>query len=307
MAIPLTVIGGFLGAGKTTLLNHVLHTAPDRRYAVMVNDFGKLNIDAELIAEHGGTTATLTNGCICCSMGDDVLRALFNVLQSPLQPEHILIEASGVAQPWRIAEIAFLDSSLALDGVIVLANAETVCSQAQDTYIGKTVIQQLQAADIIVLNKIDLAAPGSLPLVQHWLTEQQPGARIVRSQHGQVPLAVLFGLHQDHAPALNHAVPDHQSQFRSFSFQTQQPFKAAALRSTLEALPVSVIRAKGVLWMDHDPDHQQRLQLVGRRWQIDAGTAWPCTTQAGNRLVILGTPEMPTEDQLQALFNAALA
>lgn len=110
-AIPVTIVGGFLGAGKTTFLNHLLKTS-GARYAVLVNDFGAVNIDASLIARHDGTTMTLANGCVCCSIGDGFLDTLGNVLDARIPFDHIIIEASGVGDPWRIAEIALIEPSL---------------------------------------------------------------------------------------------------------------------------------------------------------------------------------------------------
>ena len=107
---PLTVVGGFLGAGKTTLLNHLLRQTK-QRLAVLVNDFGAINIDAELVASHNGNTISLANGCICCSIGDNLVEALVDLTRQRSLPDHIIIEASGVADPARIAELARLDFS----------------------------------------------------------------------------------------------------------------------------------------------------------------------------------------------------
>src|SRR3546814_17999490 len=100
--IPLTVIGGFLGAGKTTLLNRLLRQS-GRRYIVLVNDFGAVNIDAALIASHDGSTINLANGCVCCPMADGLAEALLRVLDAQVRPEHIVIDASGVGGPWQLA------------------------------------------------------------------------------------------------------------------------------------------------------------------------------------------------------------
>ncbi len=117
--IPFSVIGGFLGAGKTTLLNHWLRHAQGQRLALLVNDFGAINIDADLIEAHAGDTIALTNGCVCCQIGDDLSLALLRVLDSARRFDAVIVEASGVADPGRIAQLGRADPRLRLDAVIV--------------------------------------------------------------------------------------------------------------------------------------------------------------------------------------------
>jgi G3E family GTPase len=121
-SIPLTVIGGFLGAGKTTLVNHLLATA-ERRWGVLVNDFGAVNVDAALIAESGSDSVALANGCVCCAMGDDLGDALANLVARNPAPEHVIVEASGVGDPWRIAQLALIEPGFSLEPLVVLADA----------------------------------------------------------------------------------------------------------------------------------------------------------------------------------------
>lgn len=124
--IPFTVIGGFLGAGKTTLLNRLLCGAEGRRFAVLVNDFGALDIDSRLVVAHGGDTVALANGCLCCTIGDSLVTTVLGLLERPERFDHIVVEASGVADPGRIADLAVLEPRLSRDGVIVVVDAAEV-------------------------------------------------------------------------------------------------------------------------------------------------------------------------------------
>ncbi len=153
--IPVTVVGGFLGAGKTTFLNHLLKTSSSR-YAVLVNDFGAVNIDAGLIAKHDGTTLTLTNGCVCCSTGGGFIDTLNALLDSRIPFDHIVIEASGVGDPWRIAEIALVEPSLRLNAVIVIADASRIEHLLIDPRVSDTVRKQFERCDVVLLNKTDI-------------------------------------------------------------------------------------------------------------------------------------------------------
>jgi G3E family GTPase len=190
-AIPFTVIGGFLGAGKTTLLNRLLRGATGRRFAVLVNDFGALDIDGGLVADHGGDTIALANGCLCCTIGDSLVTTLLSLLERPERFDHIVVEASGVADPGRIADLAVLEPRLARDGVIVVVDAAEVRARAADRRVGDTITRQLAAADLLVLNKTDLAH--DLAVLRGWLSTHS-AAPLLEARHADVPLDLLFGL-----------------------------------------------------------------------------------------------------------------
>jgi len=157
--IPFTVIGGYLGAGKTTLLNRILAARESANMAVLVNDFGALNIDADLIVAQGGQAVRLENGCICCTIGDSLTTSLLTVLRAEPRPERVLVEASGVADPSRVADFARLSPSLRLDRVIVLVDMEQIRERCADPHVGDMALKQLAGADVLVLNKMDLVAP----------------------------------------------------------------------------------------------------------------------------------------------------
>ena len=156
--IGYTIIGGYLGAGKTTLINNLLRDSGSLRLAVLVNDFGDINIDAELIASHDGETIQLASGCICCSLADGFMMALNQVSKRGNQIDHVVVEASGVSDPVKIGQYGAI-LRLELNGVIVLADAEQIREKAANKYVGDAVIRQLQGADLLVLNKVDRVGP----------------------------------------------------------------------------------------------------------------------------------------------------
>ncbi len=188
----MTVLGGFLGAGKTTLLNRILAGPHGVRYAVLVNDFGELNVDGDLVAAHDGDTLTFANGCVCCSMGDGLVDAIDRLLDGPRPPDRILVEASGVADPAAIADVATLHPGLGRDLVVVLADTETLRARHSDHRLRETVTRQLDAADLVVLNKCDRVREPDREATEAWV-RRRARAPLLRSVDADVPLALLSG------------------------------------------------------------------------------------------------------------------
>jgi len=232
MTLPLTILGGYLGAGKTTLVNHLLRHADGLRLAVLVNEFGALPIDADLIEAQGDDIISIAGGCVCCSFGNDLTRALLDMAALDPPPDHVLVEASGVALPGAIAASVSLLQGYALDGIVVLADAETVEEQARDTYIGDTITRQLADADLVVLNKADLVADERLAATRAWLAAQAPGAEIIPARHGALPPATLLQgfLERDRAAGDSH----HQADlFETVTLPAPHPVDAQALAQGL--------------------------------------------------------------------------
>ena len=262
--LPFTVIGGFLGAGKTTLLNHWLRHAAGRRLAVLVNDFGALNIDAELIAATAGDTVALTNGCVCCQIGDDLSLALMRVLDSGTPFDAVVVEASGVSDPWRIAQLGRADPRLQLDGVIVLVDAGAALAQSRDPLLADTLERQLTAADLILVNKVDLCDGGPRSVLGCWIESVAGSVTQFDTEHALVPLPLLSGLAlndahlrrteegascapHEHEPNHLHDDPSHGALFDTWSCRPVGTFEAEALRTWLKAPPPGLLRLKGLL------------------------------------------------------------
>ena len=155
--VPFTLLGGYLGAGKTTIVNHVVRNAGGRRLVVLVNDLAAVNVDAALIADHDGTTLSLSNGCVCCAIADDFAQTLEQIRAMPETPDHVLMELSGVGEPARVAPWAST-AGFRLDGIVVVADADQIAELIEREYLGDTIAAQLRSADIVLLTKTDLAA-----------------------------------------------------------------------------------------------------------------------------------------------------
>lgn len=284
--LPLTVIGGFLGAGKTTLLNQWLRDTAGRRLAVLVNDFGALNIDAELIAASTGDAVALTNGCVCCSIGDDLTAALIRVLESTPPFDAVIIEASGVSDPWRIAQVGLADPGLELDGVVVLLDASVALEQARDPLLADSLKRQLRSADLVVVNKIDLVSASERARVREWVASVIGSTSVYETAQAEVPLALLTGAalqapqdrphvrtaacgdanHKHDGEDQGLGPHDHGALFDKWSCQPAQALSAVALRAWLRNVPPGVLRLKG--WVRTDEFHWAEVQFAGRRGSL---------------------------------------
>lgn len=315
--LPLTVIGGFLGAGKTTLLNRLLRESDRRRLAVLVNDFGSLNIDAELIQSTASDTIALTNGCVCCSIGDDLTTALINVLESATLYDAVVIEASGVSDPWRIAQVARAEPALTLDSVIVLVDASAVLAQSRDPLLIDTLERQMKAADLIVVNHCDHTSADERIRVSDWITSIAGPTPQFEATQARVPLPMLsssalptarsaapmtdeWHRHAEEAleHAHNHEDPGHGALFDTWSCRPPQVFSTKALRMLLRDMPAGVLRLKGILRTDeHD---WAELQFAGRHGSLRKAHAVPAT---GAAIVAIGLRQRFPVQALESIFD----
>ncbi|MCX7321897.1 MAG: GTP-binding protein [Hyphomicrobiales bacterium] len=299
---PVTVIGGFLGAGKTTYLNHLLRNGPGR-YAVLVNDFGAVNIDAGLIAKHDGETMTLTNGCVCCSIGSGFLDTLGRILDGGTRFDHIIIEASGVGDPWRIAEIALVEPSLRLNAVIVLADASRIGQLLAEQRVGDTVRGQFDRCNLILLNKIDLLDRATLDKARAELVALRPGVAIIETTAHTLP-GLPDGISNPASRFAATDAADHECNFRRWAYRRDGVFDRDRLEAALGALPPQLLRLKGPCSVT-EPAHPQLLQMVGRDWALT-----PVEPDSSNDndilLVGIGTANLPPAATLDAILDAAL-
>ncbi len=312
--IPFTVIGGFLGAGKTTLLMHWLAGSHGQRIAVLVNDFGAINIDAALIARRGHDSIRLSNGCVCCSIGGDLSAALMQLLRVPdpaagarrdagwdVRWDAIVVEASGVGDPWRIAQYAIADPQLQLDGVIVVVDAQAVLLQAADPLLADSVQRPLKRADVVLLNKADLVGAGQLAQVRAWVAQHAGLVPLIETVQAQVPLAVITGAGLHRARGGVHAA-DHGERFETWSAQPAGRYDDTAVAAWLRQLPAGVLRLKGFLqgsdggWFE--------IQFAGSRSAVLRIESAP---EDGAALVVIGLKGALAAAVLQAGLDSCAA
>jgi G3E family GTPase len=318
---PLTILTGFLGAGKTSLLNYILRSDHGLRVAVLVNDFGAINVDAQLVVGVQDDTISLTNGCICCSIRGDLLAAVLKLLQRPDPPEYMLIECSGIADPVAVAQTFLLPQlrrRIQLESIITVVDAEHV--HERDEY-QDLITDQIAAADIVLLNKIDLASPNLRAGLREWIYTLVPQARIIETTYGEAPLELVLGVghyqlttdHQSPVAAHRLLATDHQPlrddrqslRFETWSYESDKPFVFQRLRHALEHLPTDVFRAKGVLWVAEAGGRRVVAQLVGRRVSLSPAEPWGRELPR-SQLVFIGSPGAVDVSNLRATLDACL-
>lgn len=272
--VPILLVAGFLGAGKTTVVNHLLTHAEGRRIAAVVNDFGAINIDAELIAGASDGVVSLSNGCICCSLEGDLLRTLATLLRRDPRPEFIVIETSGVADPSDIVRnlmdpVVWREAPL--ETVLCVADATTPAATLSDALLRS----QLRTADVVALSKMDLVDVAARAKMRDAVRALHPRAVVVDAVHGEVPAELLFPMDVERAPKPREVAPRRPvaDRFETLTWTSQQPVSLPRLQQAIGRLAPRLARAKGLFESVEQPGHATVFQLAGGRATLAPGDA----------------------------------
>jgi len=321
----MTILTGFLGAGKTTLLNRILTGNHGLRVGVLVNDFGKINIDAELVVGVDNNMISLSNGCVCCQIRDDLIESVVDLLARPEKIEYILLEASGVADPAGIF-MTFSDINLRerirLDSVTCVIDADQVFAHPEYPPLMELKLRQVGFADMLILNKVGLAGPVQVAKVRSWLDDHFSRLRIVETDFCRVPYEILLGVgrfdpiraghnscdgkHECTEPDCHNPHHDHSEVFSTWSYETDRPLTLDTLREKLRKLPGAVYRAKGVIFTSEAPRHRAVLQVVGRRVDISLQDEWGQRTPR-TQIVAIGAAGRIDASLLERTFASCIS
>jgi G3E family GTPase len=286
----LTVIGGYLGAGKTTLINRLLAGSGGRRIAVVVNDFGAVGVDASLIRSRTADTIELTNGCLCCSLTDDLAGVMTGLAARQPRLEHVVVELSGVGQPSALTAWGWFPG-FRPGRTVVCADALTGPAQARDRWTGDVVLAQLRAADLVIVTKGDLAGEAAAAEFERWLATVAPGAAIARSSPDLETAMLLQEKDAPPAPATP-AKPDADDDYVTWSATGTGVVDRAALEAFLRELDRGIVRVKGIVRLAEDPARRTVVQGVAGRWELTDGGPWSAADEPP-RLVLIGLRGQP--------------
>ncbi len=296
--IPVSILTGFLGAGKTTLLNYILKGQSQYKFAVIVNEIGKIGIDGQLVDNQRDEVVEMSNGCVCCTVRKDLVLSIQKLLKRG-GFDYILIETTGIADPGPVAQtfvnIPALQRFVQLDAIITVVDAEQILKQMQETEVAS---EQIAMADFVLLNKTDLVDEAQLGRVGEKIRALNPHTRILRTRQSEVPLSDLLDIHAfdvdrkvaANADFLNEMKPgQHHHDIVSHSFAFEQPFDIERFEKFVQRLSdkEKVYRSKGFVSLKGQ-DRRAIFHGVNNRFHIFWDRAWASGETRGSQLVFIG-------------------
>ena len=297
--VPVTILTGFLGAGKTTLLNRILTTEHGHRVAVIVNEFGEVGIDHHLLIASEQEIVQMNNGCICCTVQGDLLRALFDILERKSQFDSLLIETTGLADPAPVAQTFFVDERIRrefhLNAIVTVVDAKHIWNDLDTSTEAQ---EQIAFADLILLNKTDLAAPEELEAVERKVRGLNSTARLYRTRNADLDLNTLLEMRNLSPEERLAATPDllsgnHDHSRAITTVSLVDPGELDGMnvshwfRSLISEQGINILRMKGILNLRGDPD-QFVFQGVHMMFEGRPGRQWEKDEPRMNRLVFIG-------------------